>query len=101
MERGFAMNFENDIPDYAMVPAKELDEHRITPITKDAIYSPVQITNIRKGEKVTVTIEEDILVPDTKPDLKEILLMEGSCSLQTHNIDNDTKKDEYINFFNI
>lgn len=97
MERGFAMNFEKDIPDYAMVPAKEIDEHVIKPITKEAIYSPVQRTNILRGPEVTIVIEEDVLVPDIKPDLKEILIMEGCCNLSTHEADTTNKKDEYIN----
>ena len=41
------MTYENDIPDYALVPAKEIEERTVVPITKGAIYSPVQVTNIR------------------------------------------------------
>ncbi|MBR5128642.1 MAG: DUF3794 domain-containing protein [Firmicutes bacterium] len=90
------MNFEKDIPDYAMMPAKEKDTISIVPITKDAIYSSVDTTSITEGPGLTLSIEEDILVPDIKPDLKEILIMEGSCALSTREF-TSSKQDEYIN----
>ena len=57
------------------VPAKEIEKSVIEPITTDAIFTPVEITNITDGKNLTITLEEDILVPDIKPDLKEILIM--------------------------
>ena len=75
------MTYEKGIPDYAMVPAKEMEERVIVPITKGAIYSPVQVTNITEKPKTTITLEEDILVPDTKPDLREILMIDGKSHL--------------------
>ncbi len=91
------MNIEKDIPDYAMVPAKEIEEKILQPITNDANFLPVQITNVSDGQKLTFVIEEDILVPDIKPDLKEILIMEGTCNLTTREINGHTKEDELIN----
>lgn len=91
------MTYENDIPDYALVPAKEMEERAIIPITKGAIYSPVQVTNIREKPKTTITIEEDILVPDTKPDLKDILLIDGKSYLSSREVDQIVKSDDYIN----
>lgn len=91
------MNIENDIPDYAMVPAKQLEEKTLEPITNNAIYTPVELTNVLEGQSLTFTIEEDILVPDIKPDLKEILIMECECNLSTREINNHVKADEYIN----
>jgi len=90
------MTYENDIPDYALVPAKEIEERAIVPITKGAIYSPVQVTNIREKPKTTITIEEDILVPDTKPDLREILLIDGKSYLSSREADQIVKSDDYI-----
>lgn len=49
----------------------------IVPITKGAIYSPVQVTDITEKQSTLLTLEEDILVPDIKPDLHEILLISG------------------------
>ena len=91
------MTYEKDIPDYAMVPAKEMEERTIVPITKGAIYSPVQVTNITEKPKTTITLEEDILVPDTKPDLREILIIDGKSHLSVKEIDAIAKGDDYIN----
>ena len=91
------MNFEKDIPDYAMVPAKEIQQNTIEPITTDALYTPVEITNITEGSCLNIVLEEDILVPDIKPDLKEILIMDGSCNLSTREIFASDIREEYIN----
>ena len=91
------MIYENEIPDYALLPAKEACERVIVPASKGAIYSPVQVTNITEKSKTTITIEEDILVPDTKPDLREILLIDGRARLSTREVDQISKNDDYIN----
>ncbi len=91
------MTYEKGIPDYAMVPAKEIEERVIVPITKGAIYTPVQVTNITEKPKTVITLEEDILVPDIKPDLQEILLIDGKARLSTREINQIAKGDDYIN----
>ena len=75
------MTYEKDIPDYAMVPAREIDEKVIVPVAGNAVYTPVQATGITEKPKTVITIEEDILVPDTKPDLMEILLIDVTAVL--------------------
>ena len=97
VERGNAMTYEKGIPDYAMVLAKEIEDSKIMPITKGAVYSPVQVTNITEKPKTTITLEEDILVPDTKPDLKEILIIDGKSRLTVRQIDSIAKGDDSIN----
>lgn len=91
------MTYEKGIPDYAMVLAKEIEDSKIMPITKGAVYSPVQVTNITEKPKTTITLEEDILVPDTKPDLKEILIIDGKSRLTVRQIDSIAKGDDSIN----
>lgn len=91
------MNYEKDIPDFALVPAKEPEERVLVPITQGAVYSPVQVTNITEKPKTTITIEEDILVPDTKPDLKEILMIDGKVHLANREINQISKNEDYIN----
>lgn len=91
------MTYEKGIPDYAMVPAKEIEESVIVPITKGAIYSPVQVTDITEKQSTLITLEEDILVPDIKPDLREILLIEGKPCLAVRETDQVAKGDDYIN----
>ena len=90
------MTYEKDIPDYAMLPAKETEEHLIIPVTKGAIYSPIQVTDITEKPKTTITIEEDILVPDTKPDLREILLIDGKVRLANREIEQVNKGDDNV-----
>ena len=90
------MTYEKDIPDYAMVPAREIEEKVIVPVTGNAVYTPVQVTNITEKPKTVITIEEDILVPDTKPDLREILLIDGNPRLSSREIDCINKTDDYI-----
>ena len=90
------MTYEKDIPDYALVPAREPEERVLIPITQGAVYSPVQVTNITEKPKTTIIIEEDILVPDTKPDLREILMIDGKVRLSSREIDQISKGEDYI-----
>ena len=73
----------------ALAPRPEVSECAV-------IYTPVQVTNITEKPKTVITIEEDILVPDTKPDLREILLIDGSPRLSSREIDRINKTDDYI-----
>ena len=91
------MTYEKDIPDYAMLPAKEIEETIVIPVTKGAVYSPMQLTNIIEKPKTTITVEEDVLVPDTKPDLAEILTADGKARLSAREINQTSKTEDYIN----
>lgn len=75
------MTYEKDIPDFALVPAKPPEERMITPLTENSIHSTMQVTNMMETAKTEILIEEDILVPDTRPDLKSILMMDGSLQI--------------------
>lgn len=96
-ERGKNMTYEKDIPDFALVPAREPEERVLIPITQGAIYSPVQVTGITEKARTKLFIEEDVLVPDTKPDLKEILEISGRVHLASREIDSVSKSEEYLN----
>ena len=90
------MTYEHDIPEYAMLPAREPKERVIVPAGKGTVYSQVQVTNIKEKPKTTIIIEEDILVPDTKPDLRQILMIDGSASLSSRELSPMQRKDDYI-----
>lgn len=90
------MTYENGIPDYAMVPAKEIEERAVIAASKNAVYSPVQVTDITEKPKTTITLEEDILVPDTKPDLMEILTIDGKAHLSAREESVTSKGEDYI-----
>ena len=95
-ERGNSMTYEKEIPDFALVPAREPEERVLTPITQGAIYAPVQVTNITEKPKTTFMIEEDILVPDTRPDLKKILMMTGQVHLAEREVTAMAGKDDAV-----
>ena len=66
----------------------------ITPA--NAFFSPLKITAARSEKVESVTIEEDILVPDIKPDMKEILMMDGSVRLISREIAAEESRDETV-----
>jgi hypothetical protein len=53
------------------IPAK------IVPMAGNTISSKLKLTDMKKKEPLRIAIEEDILVPDVKPDLARILAMNG------------------------
>ena len=46
----------------------------------------VHYTDFRKLAPVKIYIEEDVLVPDVKPDLERILCLDGKCRLSERNV---------------
>ena len=69
------MTYENDIPEYALQPARAPKT-----IEAEAIYNTEKIVYPAEEQTVSYQFEEDILVPDTKPDMREILLMQRAIS---------------------
>lgn len=62
------------------VPAK------IVPMAGSTVSSKLKLVDMKKKEPLRMTIEEDILVPDVKPDLARILAMEGKIKLSEREI---------------
>lgn len=62
------------------VPAK------IVPIVGSTVSSKLKLIDMKKKEPLRMTIEEDILVPDVKPDLERILAMDGKIKLSEREI---------------
>jgi hypothetical protein len=62
------------------VPAK------IVPTINSTISSKLKLMDMKKKEPIRMSIEEDILVPDIKPDLARILAMDGKIKLQEREI---------------
>ncbi len=54
---------------------------KIMPAIGNTISSKLKLIDMRKKEPLRMTLEEDILVPDIKPDLARILVMEGKIKL--------------------
>jgi len=66
------MTYEAGIPEYAMQPAKA---PQVCPAA--AIYHTEKMNYPAEKKTTIYQVEEDILVPDTKADMREILLMEA------------------------
>lgn len=62
------------------VPAK------IVPMAGSTVSSKLKLTDMKKKEPLRIAIEEDILVPDVKPDLARILAMNGKIKLSEREI---------------
>lgn len=62
------------------VPAK------IVPMGSGTMSSKLKLTDMKKKEPIRMAIEEDILVPDVKPDLVRILAMNGKIKLSDREI---------------
>ena len=90
------MTYEKDIPDFALMPARQPEERVLIPVTQGAVYSPVQVTNIIEKPKTVIVLEEDILVPDTRPDLKEILDISGKVRFSSREMEAVSKTAEPV-----
>lgn len=62
------------------VPAK------IVPVVGNTVSSKLKLTDMKKKEPLRIAIEEDILVPDIKPDMARILAMNGKIKLSEREI---------------
>lgn len=72
-----------EMPEQKMpVPEKATE---IVPLTADAIFTKMKTQQLKTIHTSELSIEEDLLVPDTEPDMESIFNIEGaitSCSLQ-------------------
>lgn len=59
---------------------------KIVPTIGSPMNSKLKLVDMRKKDPVRMTIEEDILVPDVKPDLARILAMDGKIKLSEREI---------------
>lgn len=86
------MTYENEIPEYALQPARA---PKITPA--EAIYNTQKIIYPAEEQMVIYQFEEDILVPDTKPDMREILLMDAQADIMPAEKKVSPKTDDLLN----
>lgn len=68
----------------------------ITPLSSSAVYSDFKVKTMTRQMQTKVFIEEDILVPDTKPDLVSILLMDGNPKLSGRELQIGEKGEDNI-----
>ena len=96
-----AENTETDAEDYISSPKiedKTDDKETASKISLDnlLIANELNFTEIRDGESTRVYIEEDILVPDIKPDMAKILSMDGSVKCADKEIKSGQKGEDRI-----
>lgn len=59
---------------------------KLTPLAAAAVYNDLKVTTVAQSLETKLFIEEDILVPDVKPDLISILSMDGKALLSNKEI---------------
>lgn len=91
------MTYEKDnIPDFALVPARQPEEPVHTTAAQGAVFSPLQITHITEKPRTVIRLEEDVLVPDTRPDLKDILDISGNIQLHTREFEASAHSEDSV-----
>ena len=91
------MTYEKDnIPDFALVPARQPEERVRIPVTQGAVFSPLQITHIAEKPRTVIRLEEDVLVPDTRPDLKDILEISGRIHLTAREFESISRGEDSV-----
>ncbi|MEG1930222.1 MAG: DUF3794 domain-containing protein [Anaerovorax sp.] len=81
----------------AFVPLSLLpEESGIDPIKPATISAMVHIKDIRQKPKGRIYIEEDILVPDVKPDLMAVLSIDGKIKLSEKEVQTGQKTGDTI-----
>lgn len=77
---------EATVPVAPAVPVSGPAPAKIIPAGSSVISNSLKLTDIRSVPKLRLFIEEDILVPDVKPDLASVLSMEATVRLSENNI---------------
>ncbi|WP_324825733.1 DUF3794 and LysM peptidoglycan-binding domain-containing protein [Sinanaerobacter sp. ZZT-01] len=62
-------------------PSEKPIPHKVQPVDANLLSRRLKITDVKSKPQFRVFIEEDILVPDVKPDLASILSMDGKLKL--------------------
>ncbi|MGN0659054.1 MAG: LysM peptidoglycan-binding domain-containing protein [Emergencia sp.] len=86
------MTHENEIPEYALQPAKAPKATEA-----EAVYHTEKIVCPAEEQTVVYQFEEDILVPDIRPDMRDILLMDASCDIMPGEKKVSPKTDDLLN----
>lgn len=59
---------------------------KVVPVIGNIISSKLKLVDMKNKNPIRITIEEDILVPDIKPDMSSILAMDGKIKLNEKDI---------------
>ncbi|MCB6993936.1 DUF3794 domain-containing protein [bacterium 210820-DFI.6.37] len=94
-ERPEPVIFSDEPPKEAEI-VKVSEPVTVTPLEGSAVYSDLKVNTICQKLETDVFIEEDILVPDIKPDLASILIMDGKAYLSSKDMQIGQDEGDHI-----
>lgn len=77
-------------------PPAKVSPIKIIPIVGSLVSSKLKLVDVKDKAKTKVYVEEDVLVPDVKPDLSTILAMEGKVRLSDKEISAGQAGADYV-----
>lgn len=77
-------------------PKKRKESAKIIPLSQNSSFSKMKITDVRDKMPERVYIEEDILVPDVKPDLLSVLAMDAAVKISEKEIQTGQSGEETL-----
>lgn len=77
-------------------PKKKKESVKIIPLSQNSSFSKMKITDVRDKMPERVYIEEDILVPDVKPDLLSVLAMDAAVKISEKEIQTGQSGEETL-----
>ena len=77
-------------------PKKKKEPVKIIPLSQNSSFSKMKITDVRDKMPERVYIEEDILVPDVKPDLLSVLAMDAAVKISEKEIQTGQSGEETL-----
>ncbi len=75
---------------------KKKETVKIIPLSQNSSFSKMKITDVRDKMPERVYIEEDILVPDVKPDLLSVLTMDAAVKISEKEIQTGQSGEETL-----
>ena len=75
---------------------KKKETVKIIPLSQSSSFSKMKITDVRDKMPERVYIEEDILVPDVKPDLLSVLTMDAAVKISEKEIQTGQSGEETL-----
>ncbi len=78
--------FGEKLPDFALMPAAAQNPDRLIPADGDLKSSRLRITELYRRQLPVMTVEEDVLVPDVEPDLKQILHIDARPEITSQDV---------------
>ena len=89
-------DIEPEEPKEQTEPQKKKEALKIIPLSQNSSFSKMKLTDVRDKIPERIYIEEDILVPDIKPDLLSVLSMDAAVKISEKEIQAGQSGDETL-----